>query len=245
MRWAMYTNEIEKYKRKFGFTDFRPRAALFDMDGVLYDSMPNHANSWHASMAKFGIQMPKADAYKYEGMRGVETIKLKCREQWGREISDDEAQTMYDEKARIFSTCPTAQIMDGVVELQRKMKSYGFKIVVVTGSGQHSLLEKLVNDFDGLVCEDMIVSSFDVSHGKPSPEPYLKGLAKAGVEPWEAIVIENAPLGVRAGVAARIFTVAVNTGPLPDKMLSDEGASIVFDSMTTLRDHWDDFVRCW
>ena len=62
--------------------------------------------------------------------------------------------------------------------------------------------------------------------------PYLKGMEKAGVEPWEAIVVENAPLGVRAAVAAHIFTVAVNTGPLPNEMLSEEGANLVFSRMT-------------
>ena len=57
------------------------------------------------------------------------------------------------------------------------------------------------------------------------------GLAKCGVNPWEAIVVENAPLGVEAGVAARIFTVAVNTGPLPDSVLREKGANLVFKSM--------------
>lgn len=239
----MYCDEIEQYKQKHGFGTFCPKAVLFDMDGVLYDSMPNHARSWHASMASFGIDMSEAEAYKFEGMRGVETIKIKAREQWGREISDEESQRMYEEKSRIFSTQPEALVMEGVMELQRMMKACGMKIVVVTGSGQHSLLAKLVDDFQGLVEPDMIVSSFDVSRGKPHPEPYLKGLAKAGVQPWEAIVVENAPLGVRAAVAARIFTVAVNTGPLPSEMLSVEGASLVFGSMIDFRDHWDELLK--
>lgn len=236
----MYSNVIEEYKGKHGFEEFDPKAVLFDMDGVLYNSMPNHAYSWHTSMTEFGINMAESDAYKYEGMRGVETIKLMFKEQRGVEITDEESQRMYDEKSRIFATRPTAQIMEGVMELQRKIKADGLKIVVVTGSGQHSLLEKLVKDFDGLVSKDLLVSSFDVKHGKPNPEPYLMGLEKAGVEPWEAIVVENAPLGVRAAVAARIFTVAVNTGPLPNEMLASEGADIIFDRMTDFRDRWDD-----
>lgn len=239
----MYQDKIEEYLRKNGFGEFCPKAVLFDMDGVLYDSMPNHARSWHESMAGFGIDMTEAEAYKYEGMRGVETIKLKAREQWHRELSDEEAQRMYAEKSRLFSLCPQAQIMEGVVDLQRNIKSMGMKIVVVTGSGQHSLLEKLADDFRGLVSPDLIVSSFDVSCGKPNPEPYLKGLAKAGVEPWEAVVVENAPLGVRAGVAAKVFTVAVNTGPLPSQVLSDEGAGIVFGCMADLRDCWNELAR--
>lgn len=235
----MYEKEIEKYLERHGFGTFSPKAVLFDMDGVLYDSMPNHAYSWHKSMAALGITMPPEDAYKYEGMRGVETIKLMARQQWGRELTDEEAQKMYGEKARVFSECPTAKVMDGVQDLQRMMKADGMKIVVVTGSGQRSLLDKLVSDFDGLVSPELIVSSFDVSRGKPDPEPYLKGMEKAGVKPWEAIVVENAPLGVRAGVAADVFTIAVNTGPLPDNMLADEGAAIVFRRMADFRDSWD------
>lgn len=107
------------------------------------------------------------------------------------------------------------------------------------------MLDKLESEFNGLIHRDLIISSFDVKHGKPNPEPYLCGLKKAGVEPWEGIVVENAPLGVRAGVAANIFTVAVNTGPLPDKMLADEGANIIFDKMTSFRDSWEKLSENW
>ena len=83
------------------------------------------------------------------------------------------------------------------------------------------------------------MTAFDVKRGKPDPEPYLMGLAKAGVEPNEAIVVENAPLGVRAGVAAGIFTIAVNTGPLSDDTLKAEGADLLFPSMQALAAAWD------
>ena len=222
---------IKTYLERHGFGQFCPKAVLFDMDGVLYDSMPNHARSWHRSMEDFGISMSEADAYQFEGMRGLETIKILAKRQWGRDISDEESARMYAEKSRVFSTLPEAGIMEGVKSLQERIKSMGMEIVVVTGSGQHSLLNKLTQDFAGLVQSHLIVSCFDVSRGKPHPEPYLKGMEKVGVKPWEAIVIENAPLGVRAAVAADIFTIAVNTGPLPDEMLSDEGANMVFKTM--------------
>lgn len=203
-----FNEAIAKYKNKHGFGTLSPKAVLFDMDGVLYNSMPNHAKSWHLSMKRFGIDMSEAEAYRYEGMRGVETIKMMAQKQQHRLLTDSEAQEMYDAKSAMFASCPTASVMDGAIDLQQTIKSEGLKIVVVTGSGQHSLLEKLQRDFSGLVERDLIVSSFDVEHGKPNPEPYLKGLEKAGAEPWEAIVVENAPLGVRAAVAARIFTIA-------------------------------------
>ena len=58
----MYENEIKSYLTSHGFGTFSPKAVLFDMDGVLYNSMPNHAYSWHKSMATFGIDMTEAEA---------------------------------------------------------------------------------------------------------------------------------------------------------------------------------------
>lgn len=232
-------DEIINYAKRHNIQAFKPKAVLFDMDGVLFNSMPNHAKSWHKSMASFGLDMSPEEAYTYEGMRGVETIKLIARRQWGREISDDEAAKMYEVKSETYRQCPKAEKMEGVEPLMRKIKAEGMKIVIVTGSGQHSLLDSLETEFPGLVSRDLIVTSFDVSRGKPNPEPYLRGLEKAGIRPEEGIVIENAPLGVRAGVAAGIFTIAVNTGPLPDEALAREGADIIMPSMTALNDTWD------
>ncbi len=224
---------------RYGFEAFAPKAVLFDMDGVLYNSMPNHAISWHRSMKMFGLEIAPDEAYLYEGMRGVETIKLLARSQWKKELSDEEAAKMYVEKSLLFSKCPPAEKIEGVEELMRKIKSAGLKIVVVTGSGQKTLLDKIEMDFKGLVHRDLMITSFDVVHGKPNPEPYICGMRKAGIQPWEGIIVENAPLGVRAGVAAKVFTIAVNTGPLPEKALADEGANIIFPKMTDLRDKWE------
>jgi len=233
---------IQHYLNKHGFGALRPKAVLFDMDGVLYDSMPNHARSWHESMKQCGLDMPESDAYRYEGMRGVETIKLLAREQWHRQLTDAEAQRLYDVKSALFASCPPAKKMEGVEQLMQKIKASGLKIGIVTGSGQHTLLDRLQQAFPGLVEKERIVTSFDVTHGKPHPEPYLQGLRKAGVEPWQALVVENAPLGVEAAVRAGIFTIAVNSGPLPAQLLRDAGASLVYDRMTDLRDDWE---RLW
>lgn len=71
----------------------------------------------------------------------------------------------------------------------------------------------------------------------------MKGLEMAGgYHPWQAIVVENAPLGVRSGVAAGCFTIAVNSGPLPDSALADEGANIVLPSIVELDRHWQDII---
>jgi beta-phosphoglucomutase-like phosphatase (HAD superfamily) len=84
------------------------------------------------------------------------------------------------------------------------------------------------------------VTAYDIQHGKPSPDPYHKGLQLAGgLQPWEGIVVENAPMGIRSGVAAKIFTIGVNSGPLPDKALADERANIILPSIRELSNNWN------
>lgn len=227
----MVQKAINDYITRYGVERFTPKAALFDMDGVLYDSMQNHAVAWHDSMKEYGIVMSREEAFLYEGMRGVETIQKMCIRQWGYKVSDDEAMKMYQTKSEHYSRCAPAFLIPHVHQLQEEMKRCGLTIGVVTGSGQVSLLKRILQDFDGLVSPDVLVSANDVQHGKPAPDPYLMGMKKAGTLPYETIVVENAPLGVQAARAAGCFTVAVNTGPLDDDTLWNAGANLVFHNM--------------
>lgn len=240
----MFQKEIQKYLTDHGFGSFVPKVVLFDMDGVLYDSMPNHAKAWQEAMAEFGIHFTAEDSYATEGMRGVDTIRIYARKQLGKELSEAEAQRMYDEKARLFHLMPTAQIFDGVIDLMQRIKADGLKIGIVTGSGQRPLIERLSRDFQDFVEPEHIVTAYDIEHGKPAPDPYLKGLKLAGnLKPWEGIVVENAPMGVRAGVAANIFTIGINSGILPDTALTREGANAVFPSIREFSNHWDALLK--
>lgn len=214
------------------------KAVLFDMDGVLYDSMPNHAIGWTEAMAKFGLKMTARDAYMTEGMRGVETIQQMVKTQTGREISEDEALTMYNEKARIFALQPTAPIMPGILQLMDEITASGLRIGVVTGSAQRPLISRIESDFHQFVEPNHIVTAFDVSHGKPAPDPYLKGMEKMGTLPSETVVVENAPLGIAAGVAAGCFTIAVNSGPLDDSELLRYHPNLLYATMQFLADDW-------
>ena len=244
MKTEQFATAIRTYIEKHGFEQLSPKAVLFDMDGVLYDSMPNHAVAWQRSMKTFGITMTAQDAYATEGARGVDTIRMMVKKQQGRDIDEQEAQRMYDEKTRQFHMMPETSIMPGVLALMRQIKDCGLKIGVVTGSGQRPLIQRLLNDFSEYLDEQHITTAYDVERGKPNPDPYLSGLRKAGnLKPWEALVIENAPLGVRAGVAAQIFTIAVNTGPLPDETLLNEGANLLFDDMISFSNTWPEFIR--
>lgn len=220
------------------------RCVLFDMDGVLYNSMPHHAIAWQQSMAEFGITMTAADAYATEGARGIDTIRHFFQLQKREEISLEQAQKMYDEKTRIFHEMGEAPIFPGVKPLMQAIQASGMSVNVVTGSGQRPLIDKLLVDFGDYLVREHITSAYDVQRGKPYPDPYLQGMRKAGCDdPRQAIVVENAPLGVRAGKAAEMFTVAINSGPLPDKALTDEGADVLYPSIEAFLADWPEVVK--
>ena len=239
----MYHLAIKQYLERHGFEALTPKAVLFDMDGVLYDSMPNHAIAWQQSMAQFGITMTADDAYATEGARGVDTIRKMVKRQQDRDIDEAEAQKMYDVKSHIFHELPEAPVMPGILDLMGQIQEGGIQIGVVTGSGQKPLIRRILKDFGAFVDEGHITTAYDVRRGKPKPDPYLMGLRKAGLlQPNEAFVVENAPLGIRAGVAARIFTIAVNTGPLPAQTLLDANADLLFPTMTDFSNNWKNLL---
>ena len=214
----------------------RIRAALIDMDGVLYDSMHHHARAWHRMMEEQGIITSPEEFFLYEGMTGAATINLIFNRELGRDATDNEKKELYARKSQLFVESGKKIPMPGADRMLRAFIFAGIPRVLVTGSGQSSLLDNLDNDYPGAFPADMRVTAKDVAHGKPDPEPYLKGLEKAKVKPEDAIIIENAPLGVRAGKAAGCFTVAVTTGPIPREEFEKEGADIIFSSMDEFAD---------
>ncbi len=249
----MYEKEINEYldsmvdrqllKDKSDWQGFR--CVLFDMDGILYNSMPNHAVAWQQAMGASGFKFTAEDSYATEGMKGVDTIRIYAERQTGRRLTEAEAQAIYDEKARIFHEMPEAEIFEGVLDLMTQIRRSGMVICVVTGSGQKPLIQRLIRDFGDFIDQHHIVSAYNVAHGKPAPDPYLKGLELAGgMKPWEGIVVENAPMGVRAGVAANVFTIGINSGPLPDEALEKEGANVILPSIRCLSDKWQKFIAC-
>lgn len=215
------------------------KAVLFDMDGVLFDSMPYHSEAWHKVMKSHGLTLSREEAYMHEGRTGASTINIVFQRELGREATQEEIESIYQEKSVLFNSYPEAKPMPGTWELLQKVKKDGLIPMVVTGSGQLSLLERLEHNYPGMFHKELMVTAFDVKYGKPNPEPYLMALKKGGIKADEAVVVENAPLGVEAGHNAGIFTIAVNTGPLNGQVLLDAGADLLFPSMQALNDTWD------
>ncbi|MDE5663401.1 MAG: HAD-IA family hydrolase [Muribaculaceae bacterium] len=217
--------------------------ALIDMDGVLYDSMPYHTLAWQQMMTEIGISTSREEFYLYEGMTGKATIDLIFQRELSRHASDEEASRLYRRKADLFVEMGRKERMRDADRMIHTLMEAGVGRVLVTGSAQNSLISRLNEDYPGAFSEDMRVTALDVKHGKPDPEPYLRGLDKAGVTADEAFVIENAPLGVRAGKNAGIFTIAVTTGPIPREAFEQEGADLIFPSMSAFADALPDLLK--
>ncbi len=234
-----YIKAIENYKQLHNHDVMQLRAVLFDMDGVLFDSMPYHAEAWSQVMTEAGYNFSKEDVYMNEGRTGADTINTASLAQFGRLATQEQIDALCKAKCEVFDTYPPTPRMQGALELVHKVKDCGLTPMIVTGSGTPTLLDRIQSNFPGLFDANHIVSSFNVKRGKPYPDPYLLALEKGGFKANEAIVVENAPLGVTAGVAAGLFTIAANTGPLKDNVLSDAGASLVFPSMQALCNEWE------
>lgn len=210
------------------------KAALIDMDGVLYDSMPFHAKAWHKLFTELGVKSSNPEEYYlYEGMTGSDTIGMILKRELGQDTTLEERKHLYAQKSELFKNFGEKKMMPGADLMLEGIKNLGLTTVLVTGSAQSTLINEIQNDYPGYFPKERMVTALDVNNGKPHPEPYLKGLQKAGVNASEAIVIENAPLGVRSGKAAGCFTIAVTTGPIHRDEFEKEGADLIFPDMLT------------
>ncbi len=219
------------------------KAALIDMDGVLYDSMRGHAASWKKMCDEIGLDTDRDEFYMYEGMTGKATINLLMKRERGHEVSDEEAARLYAIKTANFRALGPAPVMPGAQRMIAALGALGMTRVLVTGSAQASLLDKLEHDYPGVFVDGRRVTALDVKHGKPYPEPYLKGASLVGADPADCMVVENAPLGVRAGKAAGCFVCAVMTGPVPREEFVKEGADMIFNSMEEFADYLEGLLK--
>lgn len=222
---------IRKYLVRNNISHMEINTALIDMDGVLYDSMKNHTAAWYKMVKELGIECDRDEFYLYEGMTGAATINLLFKRAFGHPATKEQIKELYHKKTAYFSELPKPEPMPGAGTMLNILKQNHITAVLVTGSGQNSLIDRLNIDYPGMFISGNKITAHDVKHGKPNPEPYLKGLELVKSQPDQAIVIENAPLGVAAGHAAGCFTIAITTGPIPESKLWENGADIVYKSM--------------
>ncbi len=197
------------------------RAVLFDLDGVIADTMGLHYEAYRQAFAKCGIRVTPLEIYKTEGMPSMEEGKTIVKEK-GADLSDEQVTKLIDDKREIYRTLAAkdAKTFPGVPETLRMLRENGIKLALVTGSNAKSVagvIKKI--GMEGAF--DTIVTGDDTPRGKPYPDPYLRGMDRLGVPPDYCVVVENAPLGIRAAKAAGAgYVIGVMT-TLPDAYLKE------------------------
>lgn len=226
---------ITKYLQRNNFDKLDLQAVLFDMDGIIYNSMPAHDISWRKTMREWELETKPDEIFIQEGRPARFTINMIFQRNLQRDATEQEIEDLYKRKTDLFFKHDTGALISGIEETVTIVKERGLIPILVTGSGQTGLWERLEGDLPGIFTPETMITAFEVEIGKPHPEPYLMGLEKAGnLKPNQAIVLENAPLGVESAHKANIFTVAVNTGPMSDHVLLDAGADLLMDSLDSL-----------
>ena len=186
----------------------RVHLVIFDMDGVITDTMPYHFRVWKDIFAREGIHVTHEDIYKREGQKGIESLKELFSEK-GKVFNVLRARALLKEKEEIFKVVFKRRFLVGSRSFIRSLHKRGFKLALVTGSSRHEAVKLLPEDLFKLF--DVTVCGCDVRNGKPHPEPYLTALKKLNIKPRDAVVIENAPFGIRSAKAAGIRCLAIET----------------------------------
>ena len=174
-------------------------ALLFDMDGVLIDSTPAVARVWHRWAIEHGLD-PDEVVHRAHGRPSVATIRDLLPN------SDIEAEDREVERREIEDLDGVVPL-PGVIELLNSLPAERWTIV--TSCTRPLALVRL--RAAGLPTHTKLITSTDITNGKPHPEPYLKGASLLGYPAADCIVVEDAPAGIRAGKAAGARVIAFPT----------------------------------
>jgi beta-phosphoglucomutase-like phosphatase (HAD superfamily) len=188
------------------------KGIIFDMDGVLVDSMPSHSRAWQLAFENVAnIQVESKLIYKNEGRRGMELVReiLATKSIYVIDISIIEK--IVRKKSEIFKNIGSFKLFPGVKQV---ISSLPCRKAVVSGSTKSDVFN-IINHSFGNKIFDVMVTADDIANGKPSPMPFIKALQELDLEPENTLVVENAPLGVLASINAGIeCIVTLNNTPL-------------------------------
>ncbi|KAA3658223.1 MAG: HAD family phosphatase [Calditrichaeota bacterium] len=185
------------------------KAVLFDFDGIILQSAGTHARIWKEILLnEFDLEIDARDIYLDEG-RPTTDIALSIFKKYNLEISHEEAHRIAEKKQAAYFNAKTPDFYPEAPGVVEYLKEKGILTAVVTGTRRANIDRVLTPHIKGLFNDFITAERY--TNGKPHPEPFLNGAKHLGVDPQESIVVENAPLGVRAAKAAGAHVIAVCT----------------------------------
>jgi sugar-phosphatase len=178
---------------------FSAKALLFDMDGVLIDSAPAVERVWRQWALAHALDPARVVAQAH-GRRSVETIRVVAPHMDAERENVNVEQMEIDDKEGVTA-------LPGSARLLRDLPLSRF--AVVTSATRPLAVARL--GYAGLSVPNHMVTADDVVHGKPSPEPYLKGAALLGVTAADCLVFEDTPAGIASARSAGMHVIALRT----------------------------------
>lgn len=209
------------------------KSVLFDMDGVILDSMPYHVRAWQEALFEQGFSVSAEMLYLHEGAIELDTAAMIFKDN-KRFINADMFHEILVRQMEIFATRfqPMIKPFPEVPQILKRLCDAGWQLALVTSSHMEILKKVLPSGIKGYM--DHIVTGDQVSRRKPFPDPYLAALSALKQGPEDCLVVENAPAGIMAARAAAIHCVALTT-TLSEEHLSE--ADAVLTSHTELIDY--------
>jgi HAD superfamily hydrolase (TIGR01509 family) len=208
-----------------------PKAAIFDVDGTLLDSVDLHALAWQEAMVKFGHDVGFGQVRGQIGKGGDKLIphflSEDARQDHGREMEEwrgNRFKSEYLPLVRPFSAVP---------DLLRRVKEASVRIAVASSAKKDELDKYL--DIAGIRdLVDVTTSSDDVEESKPAPDIFEAVLKKLGVEGPDAVAIGDTPYDAEAAGKAKIATVGVLCGGFAEHSLRHAGCVQVYPGPAAL-----------
>jgi beta-phosphoglucomutase len=191
----------------------RPRAILFDHDGVLVASEPLHWAAWEGLTKEIGIPFDAPLVQGAVGKTAPQILMILLQHYCpNRKITEEQIQAWVNRKNEIYLEEAQGGLKPypGVCEGLQWLQANGIQAGVVSNARRREL--NAVLDHLGLSpLMKIIISREDAGASKPDPIPYLFGAESLGVEPSQCIAIEDSPTGMEAALMAKIPTAGVLT----------------------------------
>jgi beta-phosphoglucomutase len=190
-------------------------AFIFDMDGVLTDTVEYHYQSWRRLAAELKISFTREDNQKLLGRSRPDSLKIFLQ---GRPIVEAEFQQLLLKKNEYFLNLiqhfSPADLLPGVNALLTAIKQAGFKMAVASSSrNTEFILSRL-----GIIASfDSISDSNRIVRAKPAPDLFFDAASRLGAAPGACVVFEDSTAGVVAGLAAGMLVVGIGPKDLVDR----------------------------
>ena len=197
------------------------KAALFDLDGVVFDTEPQYTEFWGSQCRLYHPERPGLE----QEIKGSTLTQIYDR--WFSGDLESE-QPVITRRLDAFEAQMRYEYIAGFEQLIADLHAHGVKTAVVTSSNQPKMesVYRAQPQFKQLF--DAILTSEDFEHSKPHPDCYLKAAARFNVEPSECIVFEDSFNGLKSGRAAGMKVVGLATttpadsiAPLSDIQITD------------------------